>query len=100
MLTPGFPSLPGEKNRVSKDNNPGLTNIPSIPLAWRDAQRLLQALKGHGKKLSGDWIGGVPDVEWWSGDSKSPIVHLRNDQDEVERQPIYVSFHLLVWSSY
>ncbi|KAL9113183.1 MAG: hypothetical protein Q9187_007655 [Circinaria calcarea] len=89
VLSPGFPSLPGENKRLSKDNNPGLNNIPSIPLAWRDAQKLLQALKGHGKKLENDWVGGVPDVEWWSGDQDSPIVHLKNEQDEVEKQPIY-----------
>ena len=91
VLSPGFASTPGEKKRISKDNNPGLNNIPSIPLAWRDAQNLLQALKGHGQKLNDDngWIGGVPNVEWWTGDQKSPIVQLKNEQDEVERQPIY-----------
>ena len=89
VLSPGYASLPGEKKRASKDGNPGLNNIPSIPLAWRDAQKLLQVLKGHGEKVSDDWVGGVPDVEWWSGDQSSPIVHLRNEQDEVERQPIY-----------
>ena len=90
VLSPGFASLPGERKRVSKENNPGLTNIPSIPLAWRDAQKLLQAIKGHGEKVPENWVGGVPDVdEWWTGDQNSPIVHLKNDQDEVERQPIY-----------
>jgi len=61
-------------------------------LAWRDAHRLLQSLKGHGSKFKrdSDWtIKGVSDVDWWSGDSSSPILYLRNLQDEVERQPIY-----------
>ncbi|KAI9831593.1 MAG: hypothetical protein M1819_004825 [Sarea resinae] len=91
VLSPGFASLPSQdSNRIPKDNNPGLNNIPSIPLAWRDAQKLLQVIKGHGEKVSEDWIGGVPDVdEWWSGDSTSPIVHLMNEQEEIERQPIY-----------
>ena len=90
VLSPGYASLPGEKRRDSKDNNPGLQTIPSIPLAWRDAQKLLQALKGHGKKISdAEAIGGVPDVEWWTGDSKSPIVHLMNEQIEKDREPIY-----------
>ncbi|KAL9098083.1 MAG: hypothetical protein Q9163_006187 [Psora crenata] len=90
VLTPGYASLPSESRRDSKNNNPGLNEIPSIPLAWRDAQRLLQALKGHGIKLEDSWgKGGVPDTEWWSGDSSSPIVLLKNDQDEVERMPIY-----------
>ncbi|MCJ1473843.1 hypothetical protein MMC13_002495 [Lambiella insularis] len=91
VLSPGFASLPGESKRISKDENPGLNTIPSLPLAWRDAQKLLQALKGHGEKLNNDngWVGGVPDVEWWTGDHGSPTVHLRNEQDEVDKQPIY-----------
>ncbi|KAI4140110.1 MAG: hypothetical protein L6R39_005952 [Caloplaca ligustica] len=90
VLSPGFASLPGERGRESTDNNPGLVNIPSIPLAWRDAQKLLQALKGHGKKIDDPNVkGGVPDVEWWTGDESSPTVHLMNDQIEKEREPIY-----------
>lgn len=89
VLSSGFASLPDEARRDSKDSNSGLNNIPSIPLAWRDAQRLLQALKGHGEKLIGDWKGGIDEVDWWSGDQGSPIIHLRNEQDEVDRRPIY-----------
>lgn len=91
VLSPGFASLPGQSKRISKTENLGLNTVPSLPLAWRDAQKLLQGLKGHGKKLNNDngWIGGVPDVEWWTGDHRSPIVHLQNEQDEVDRQPIY-----------
>ena len=89
-LSPGFASLPGERKRISKDKNPSLPGIPSLPLSWGDAQPLLQALKGHGKKLSEDgWIGGVPDVEWWTGDNKSPTVNLANEQDEMDRRPIF-----------
>ncbi|KAL8954470.1 MAG: hypothetical protein Q9183_007102, partial [Haloplaca sp. 2 TL-2023] len=91
VLSPGYASLPGEKRRESKDNNPGLAQIPSIPLSWRDAQKLLQSLKGHGKKISDTKaIGGVPDVvEWWTGDSNSPTIHLMNDQIEKDREAIY-----------
>lgn len=89
VLSPGFASLPGEKRRDPKEDSKGLNKIPSIPLGWRDAQKLLQALKGHGRKLDNDWQGGVPDLEWWSGDSNSPIVELANEQDEVDRRPIY-----------
>ncbi|KAL8659994.1 MAG: hypothetical protein Q9202_006848 [Teloschistes flavicans] len=90
VLSPGYASTPGERRRDSKENNPGLVNIPSIPLAWRDAQKLLQALKGHGRKIEDpETIGGVPDVEWWTGDSGSPIVHLMNDQVEKDREGIY-----------
>ncbi|KAF2432389.1 N-acetylated-alpha-linked acidic dipeptidase [Tothia fuscella] len=89
VLTPGWASTKDAK-RISKDNNPGLVNIPSLPLAWRDAQKLLQSLKGHGTQLPEEWIGGVPDIEeWWSGDLKSPLVNLKNEQEEQEKQPIY-----------
>ena len=68
-----------------------LTRDPrQIPLSWRDAQKLLQALRGHGIKLDDHWKGAVPEVnEWWTGDANSPIVLLQNEQEEVERNPIY-----------
>jgi len=87
-LTPGWPSSKDEK-RLSKGNNKGLVNIPSLPLAWRDAQKLLQSLKGHGWKLQDNWHGGVPDVEWWSGNDSSPKVLLQNEQDEKDQQRIF-----------
>ena len=90
VLSPGYASLPGESRRESKENNPGLPQIPSIPLAWRDAQKLLQALKGRGKMIDDPKSkGGVPDVEWWTGDKGSPKVELKNDQDERDRKDIY-----------
>ncbi|KAI9843536.1 MAG: hypothetical protein M1838_002589 [Thelocarpon superellum] len=89
VLTPGWASTE-DARRISKDDNAGLVNIPSLPLAWRDAQRLLQVLHGHGRKVSDDWVGGVPDVaEWWTGDATSPVVNLMNEQDEEDRQPIW-----------
>jgi N-acetylated-alpha-linked acidic dipeptidase len=87
-LTPGWASKPGA-NRLPIENNPGLVNIPSLPLASRDAQRLLQSLKGHGQKVSQHWQGGVPDVEWWTGDDKSPVVLLENNLDDAVEQKVY-----------
>lgn len=90
VLSPGWASTPGEKHRLTPEESTALPKIPSLPLAWRDAQPLLQALKGHGSKVPKKWVGGVPKVEeWWTGDQNSPVVHLMNLQDEVERQPIY-----------
>lgn len=41
-------------------------------------------------KVDDHWKGAVPEVdEWWTGDAGSPIVLLQNDQEEVERSPIY-----------
>ncbi|EQL36218.1 glutamate carboxypeptidase Tre2 [Blastomyces gilchristii SLH14081] len=90
VLSPGFASLPGEKKRISPEESTALPKIPSIPIAWRDAQPLLKALRGHGKKVPKEWVGGVPKLEeWWSGDPSSPKVNLVNIQDELERQPIF-----------
>lgn len=88
VLTPGWASTKGAK-RISKDNNPGLVNIPSVPLSWSDAKPLLQAIKGVGERAPDEWRGAVPDVEYWSGNLSSPKVHLVNDQDEVDQQPIW-----------
>jgi len=89
VLTPGLPSTKDQK-RMPKDKNPALPTIPSIPISWKDAQRLLQSLNGIGQEVP-DWIGGVPDVgeKWWSGHpDKSPKVNLMNLQEEVDQQRI------------
>lgn len=88
VLTPGWASTKDAK-RVSKDDNPGLVNIPSLPLSWGDAQHLLQAIRGFGDPCQDEWKGGIPNVEYWSGNLSSPKVRLLNDQDEVEKQPIW-----------
>ncbi|KAK3938157.1 hypothetical protein QBC46DRAFT_390898 [Diplogelasinospora grovesii] len=90
VLTPGWGSKM-EMPRMTVDQTPGLVKIPSIPLAWRDAQALLEKLQGAGQPVPDGWKGGVPDVkEWWTGNlSSSPVVHLRNEQDEAEKQPIW-----------
>ena len=97
VLSPGFASTSEETNRLKPEESPGLSNIPSIPIAWRDAQKLLQSLDGHGSKVPSGWVGGVPQVDqWWTGDQDSPSVNLMNLQDEVERQPIYNVFGRII----
>lgn len=88
VLTPGWASVKGAK-RISKDNNPGLVNIPSLPLSWGDAQHLLQAIQGFGQPVPDEWKGAVPNVEYWSGNLSSPKIHLVNDQDESEEQSVW-----------
>ena len=90
VLTPGRPSVK-KVERMPRDKNPALPKIPSLPLSWKDAQKLLKSLKGSGEELPDEWVGGVPDVgdKWFSGHPKtSPKVFLQNDQDEVEQQRI------------
>ncbi|KAK4096324.1 Zn-dependent exopeptidase [Parathielavia hyrcaniae] len=89
VLTPGWGSKPNMP-RMKVDQTKGLVKIPSLPLAYRDAQVLLQRLKGLGSQVPKQWVGGVPEIgEWWTGSSSSPIVRLKNQQDEIEKQPIW-----------
>ncbi|RSL68390.1 hypothetical protein CEP54_002807 [Fusarium duplospermum] len=88
VLTPGWESKESSP-RMKPEDSPGLVHIPSLPLAWRDAKVLLEHLKGHGEKVPEKWQGGVSEIEWWTGDDKSPIVRLKNIQDEEEKQPIW-----------
>ncbi|KAI1817978.1 Zn-dependent exopeptidase [Poronia punctata] len=88
VLTPTWESTEGQV-RQSKEKTKGLVHIPSLPIAWRDAQVLLQHIQGFGEPCPEHWRGRVPDVKWWSGNSSSPIVRLKNQQDEVEKQKIW-----------
>jgi len=90
VLTPGKASIK-KQDRISKDNNPALPKIPSLPLSWRDAQKLLQSLKGSGEVLPAEWMGAVPEVgeEWYSGHpDTAPKVNLQNIQEETDHQLI------------
>lgn len=87
ILTPGWESKP-ELPRLEMQNV-HMVNIPSLPLSWRDAEILLKRLKGHGEIVPENWKGAVPDVDWWTGNVTSPIVRLKNEQDEVRHQEIY-----------
>ncbi|KAI2629497.1 Zn-dependent exopeptidase [Xylaria nigripes] len=88
VLTPGWESKE-DQPFMEKKQAKGLVQIPSLPIAWRDAQVLLQHIQGFGEPCTDAWKGGVPDVNWWTGNSSSPTVHLRNEQDENERQKIW-----------
>ncbi|KAK4463937.1 putative glutamate carboxypeptidase 2 [Cladorrhinum samala] len=89
VLTPGWGSK-DNMPRMKIGETQGLVGIPSLPLAWRDAQALLQSLKGHGQNVPDGWAGAVPDVaEWWTGNGSSPIVRLKNVQDEVDKKAIW-----------
>ena len=89
VLTPGWESKQGLP-RLKPEESSGLVNIPSLPLAWRDAQVLLQRIKGFGQLAPDEWKGGVPDIgEWWTGNLSGPVVRLKNEQDERVDQPIW-----------
>lgn len=89
VLTPGWESKQGQP-RMKPEQSQGLVQIPSLPLAWRDAQVLLQHIKGFGQPCPEEWVGGVPDIgEWWTGNLSGPVVRLKNEQDEITNQPIW-----------
>ncbi|RKF54708.1 putative glutamate carboxypeptidase [Golovinomyces cichoracearum] len=88
VLTPGWASLPGAE-RIPKENNSALVNIPSLPISWGNARQLLSAIEGYGAASPQGWKGGIPNLEYWTGNLSSPKVRLLNDQDEVEQQPIW-----------
>jgi N-acetylated-alpha-linked acidic dipeptidase len=88
VLTPGWESKKGMP-RLKPEEAKGLVQIPSIPMAWREVQVLLQKLRGKGTRVPREWEGGVPEVEYWTGNDKSPVVRLKNEQDEVEKQPVW-----------
>ncbi|KAJ9099261.1 hypothetical protein QFC21_004142 [Naganishia friedmannii] len=77
---PGDPSTPGypaykNATRVEGGNQP---SIPSLPISYADALPLLKTLEGKGKLArevgqSGDWPGGLKDVEYFTGPSEKQV---------------------------
>ena len=88
VLTPGRASIP-EAKRDPVEKNGALPRIPSIPISWEDARPLLQAINGIEHHVPDGWAGGIEGVEYWIGNATSPVVHLVNQQDEVEQQTIW-----------
>ncbi|ETN38169.1 uncharacterized protein HMPREF1541_07793 [Cyphellophora europaea CBS 101466] len=88
VLSPGWASTPGNKQRNKKEDSAGLNKIPSLPISWNDAKHLLDSIKGLGKQMNRDWQG-EKKIEYWTGDQNSPVVNLKNEQDDETYQPIY-----------
>ena len=57
-LTPGWASEPGAP-RIKAADAVSLPKIVSVPLSWRDARPILEALRGPDAPLS--WQGGLAD---------------------------------------
>ena len=57
-LTPGWASVPGAR-RIAEAESEILPRIPSVPLSFRDARQVLEALAGP-VRPSLDWQGGGP----------------------------------------
>src|SRR6266850_5982907 len=55
--TPGYPSTKGAK-RVGREQMNGIPKIPSLPLSYGEASKILKALAGD--RVPDDWQGGLP----------------------------------------
>ncbi|KAJ2802997.1 Vacuolar protein sorting-associated protein 70 [Coemansia guatemalensis] len=80
-LTPGYAST-RDAQRLLPAEATNLNRIPSLPLSYRDAQPLLNALQGHGTNaadIDRDWVGGLTSrgVRYWTGPS-TLLVNLAN----------------------
>ncbi|HEU4402683.1 MAG TPA: M28 family metallopeptidase, partial [Candidatus Polarisedimenticolia bacterium] len=55
--TPGYASTKGAR-RVPREEMTGIPKIPSLPLSWGEASKILKALAGQ--RVPDDWQGGLP----------------------------------------
>lgn len=85
---PGDPATPGAPSyrnatRLRVDEADTLPKIPSLPISYRTALRLLASLDGHGFEVAeaGEHLrGALPGVRYWSGPS-AEVVHMHNEMD-------------------
>lgn len=63
-IQPGDPSTPGgvpstaTAKRITRDQMTNVPKIPSLPIAYREAEKLLRNMTG--KRVPDDWQGGLP----------------------------------------
>ena len=83
-LTPGWASIPGARRIATKDAI-SLPKIMSVPLSWKDARPILQALKGP--QAPREWQGGG-GFSYHVGGSDAAAVRMRVRMDDKVR-PIW-----------
>jgi N-acetylated-alpha-linked acidic dipeptidase len=81
--TPGWPSREGGK-RLKPAEAKGIPRIPSIPIAWSEAQVILEALDGP--PVPASWQGAIP-LTYHLGEGAATL-HLEVEQDYAVR-PIW-----------
>lgn len=82
--TPGWPSTAGGK-RLSRDAMTTVPRIPSMPIAYAEAQRILSRLEGPRVPLDA-WQGALP-LTYHVGPGPAKV-HLKSEQDWAVR-PIW-----------
>jgi len=93
-LTPGWPSLPGARRIAPRDAS-SLPRIMSMPLSWKDARPILEALKGPGAPAA--WQGGLPFAYHVGAGPATVHMHVRMD-DAV--RPIWTVTSRLTGTTY
>ena len=78
--TPGWPSTPNGK-RLKPSEAKGVPRIPSLPLAYAEAQKILTALDGP--NVPAGWQGGLP-LAYHVGPGPARL-HLKSVQDYAVR---------------
>lgn len=80
--TPGYPSKEGSR-RMEKVTVP---SIPSLPLSWKEAQPLLQALNGQGVAAENvdrpNWKGVIPGVGYDTGPATGVTLEFSNVMED------------------
>jgi N-acetylated-alpha-linked acidic dipeptidase len=82
-LTPGWASTPGA-HRIAKEEAVSVPTIMGVPLSWRDAKPILEALGGP--PAPREWHGALPIEYRLGGEAR---VHLKIDM-RTDIQPNYV----------
>jgi N-acetylated-alpha-linked acidic dipeptidase len=77
--TPGYPSKPG----VPREDKSGVTpHIPSLPISFREAKPLLEALNGKGVSAKDvnitGWEGGLANVSYSTGPAPNAVLYMDN----------------------
>lgn len=91
LLTPGW-SQATSSREIDYHMVKSIPKIPAIPVSWNVAKAFLEKLDGHGKPVSEAWLKNVPELAsngWWTGDSDSPNVYLKNDPIVKDRHAIW-----------
>ncbi|KAL2375414.1 hypothetical protein RJZ57_000101 [Blastomyces gilchristii] len=86
--TPGYPS---KEDSPRADTSPVVPKIPSLPISYANAQKILIHLDGHGQSADAvnrtKWVGGL-DVDYSTGPAPGAELSVSNImRDEV--RPIY-----------
>lgn len=72
MLTPGYAATENA-TRLDPSDTYAMPRIPSLPISWSDALPLFFAMEGLGVKGEIDWLGGLCEVNYYSGPSVAQV---------------------------